>query len=664
MIRLSGQKLKLIYKFFATILIVICLFLCGGCLGNNAQIDSSSSGSGSTTPSESKIGNPICDGADADDYYLGCLLLTDATALGKYYDNVTESVVSFSDLIDREIETFLKQLVYSLNIIYGNNSTFPSNSSTDSYSLSSAWANNSNLIVFAQTLLDNSHSCGNIGGTYTFNCEACQSRLAGLNGQEIEDNPLNYENAILGGYSYDSATKLFTSNLNTTRQWLYRGGTEDIDSLKIAIAKILCVGDYNANITYDYCLENIDHLGYTDYELELLKTYVLDEIIGEANVAYDNSLSAMIGPSITITSGDSNTGNFLTNNTLHDYKSYTYVVDKLVSRMVELGTGGSYPLSNGQYPQVGVVDVYSVYPNLARINIEFKKFSEISSAVNGISEADVANMSEEELNEWYRNMESNNSNPEPCFTPQSKLLSIIFLPKVSNSLAEDFKDSLAEKYGQTFASGYDCNKFTIGSLSIGIGDGASSDYVNQYNEFLINLSFLVKIDGEKIIDGYIDNYSYSSASQYPNNEDARKILDYFPNEKDIIITNDEDLSYDSSKSVAGYDISNYIKNANYGTNKKISEYDGVDIVDDDGNLNSKYFKEVSGEKYLNVWNNLFTTSAKYSGVGSYVSGINAEFLGGDNFWQINFEYFVNTNGTKQSISSQFIYLMYLYVWTD
>ncbi len=619
-------KIKKYFKFYAVFVLMLASFLLVSCFGvSTGEISNLDFSDGLTQPSSD----------DLDDYYSSVLILSDPGHEGEYYDNATGEVMDFYSLLDRQLSTLSQQLIYALNFVYGDHtqrvSILDVGNSVD------GWSDSVDISIVGNALLTD-NAFGAVS-QILFSDASHQSAVAGFNGVEINNNPFNYSNAIKGGYVYqreEDNSGAFTSTLRPEDRWKYDGQLEDNAKIKNDLAQLIVDGSTEnidkVGVSYESALQRIDHLGFEGSETDLIASYVKSFVIGESQVNLDNQRRSIFVDNRVVV----NPTTYSFNADGHYFKNYDFVVDMIVQRATLLASGGSY-ISAGSEVDDGS---FVIYPKMARIAIDVFKPSEISAKLNeGL---------EEEMD--YSNIEVNEN---PIFDEPRKILSFIFLPKVSQDLQDRFKAELDdddsvnsndEIYNQL-------DMFSIGSFSIGVKSSVESEYVNDFVDFIVRYSFLINVDGEELFSGYIDNDGYLDPEEntiIPGVNDDLNSADYFPNKNDVVVYGNK---YSSADAIADYDMKKTISTDDEIV--KISEYEGVAILDENGNLSAEIFHESDGLAYLKVWNNVFDITEKVEGVG-----VNAAFMGEKNFFQVFINFF-EKNAPDKTIATQFLWLMFL-----
>jgi len=185
---------------------------------------------------------------------------------------------------------------------------------------------------------------------------------------------------------------------------------------------------------------------------------------------------------------------------------------------------------------------------------------------------------------------------------------------------EEHKKNLINKYGEEFVESWD-------ELGYVYADYVCMGFngVKGKDNFLITPQFHIKAQGEVIFDGYIDNDNYKSSSGYHKSKTQAEAFykDYY-------------VFDECSGLVTSYDLKSAQKEN--GTRKRMEPYNGTPLVSEDGKT---YNKEYFSSNKQKVWANLFDVQPRYNvkNLDTFVPGVNATFKGGNDFIQINFEYY-------------------------
>jgi hypothetical protein len=269
-----------------------------------------------TPPDDGGITIPDTPGTDkkVEDLFSKFKIITNADNIT--VNDVNGSETQFNILLNRQIETLTKDILYRLNAVYGIGAIATDDDYEDylgnSYSLMSepynAYIGNYYLIDKPSNFYENAPVYYYENGTEInqtlpiINDSNVYSHYISNGTWMIGDqygNPLTYFlrniNTINGGYEWDINNVRFSNTtINSLYSWewsTYYSGNEfnqaAFDKLKEDIASLLAKGVVDETLTYDNALNQIDHLGYLKNDRKLIEDYVLNEIIGENNVDQD-----------------------------------------------------------------------------------------------------------------------------------------------------------------------------------------------------------------------------------------------------------------------------------------------------------------------------------------------------------------------------------------
>lgn len=609
------------------IMVLFCPLFFASCTGLSGDFGGgqggSSGGSGESeggSEQSKDYGSPKS--SNIDDYYESLLVLTDATPDGEFYDEISQSNMTFKDLLRRQITAFSEHLVFALSELYGD-------STVGSKQLTNYPTTITTLNILGA---DHAKGCGYSGSYLNVTCPKCQLIIAGLDSTIVQQQ-LNYNNAILGGYLYEVKKVAdengngqegeFSTTLNSGQAWL-NASALNVESLKLEISKIL-VSEGDNTTAFETNLENIDHLGFTDYDIAQIKAYILDKIIGTSRVAFDNNLyQTYFKNSPMVMTTTNNADQFTSNINLHYFKAYEMNLQFIIDVALTMSTEGIQRVDeNGKY-NGSTSAIYKLYSDvLPRINVEVLKLSEISEKINGKWDEETGSIIGG----------SSMDNPTPVLDDPKKLVSLIFVPMMNKKMIEDFRKELSDDV----ASWYNCNEFGLGSMNIGLKNDNSSTV-------FVKTKFYVNIDGlEEPFDDYVEN------SSYDENGKSGAFASEFE-------TKLEKGKYDPQNDLASYNISGALEEK-YGKKVKISDFKGLSMFNANGELNDKFF--MNGK--LKVQSTVFNVVGKTDENGQAIAGTNAVFNADSNFFQVNFEYY---NEANESISPVELYLMYISNWPD
>lgn len=587
---------------------------------------------GGLTPAQiAKIENPRLDFISL---YSGVYLLIDAEPSTKFYDDVTKSNKTFKEVLDRQFEAIAEQIVYALNIIYGTNAE-------TSHMLSSFPVSIQDFKVLgsAETATE---KCGvHTGNNLGLGCADCLAKVAGLRGA-FENNPFNFDNTIAGGYEYDEETVAFTQTLRTSSRWV-SGTTLSTTSIKEAIARVFADGSFNSNLSYDNALEQIDHLGitksiqiedkFTKSEEQMIIDYVLNYVIGTKNVQDDNAIKNLFGANASIQIADKGVEAFTGNIKKHHYKAYEDVVRFVVQKALSIGLDGTYLNDEGVFES----GTKTMFPTMPRITIKYFPISYFRENCEGKSYYDTSDMENWDEEDWAE-YEENTSKDVVFYNimkNNQKIIGMIMLPGMDDESLKEHTENLKKKYGEEFVNNWDELGYVYADYICFGFNG-----VKGMENFLLTPEFHIKAQGETIFDGYIKNDYYKESSGFHKSETECQVF-----YKDFYVF-DECGGLVTSYNLKGAQEEN-------GVRKRMAPYDGVKLVNLLGQYHEDYF--VSGKQ--KVWSNLFDVQPRYNekDLDTFIPGINAEFKGGNNFVQINFEYYNEAGNNIDAPDMNFFY---------
>ena len=612
----------------------------GGGSGSGSGSGSGGSGSGGSGDVTNKdYGSPSS--TDIDDYFESVLILTDATPEGEFYDEISQSNMTFKDLLRRQITAFSEHLVFALKAIYGDGDMKTGSTVLTGYS----------IMLQAANVLGSSHmnECGySSSSKFNINCPKCQSLIAGL-GSTPSCNQLNYMNAINGGYVYEvkpyenkeenkEQTGAFSTIVNSEYAWLSPMALTT-DNLKLEISKIL-VSEGEPSDVFDNNLKLIDHLGFTNYDIEQIKKYIFEKIIGLAIVNKDNELYESYFKNNSLVSNTTDdVDQFPFNLNLHYFRAYEINVNAIIEVALTMSTDGVQHVDKDGNYNGNNSTRFKLYPDmLPRINVEVLKLRQISDKINGVWDEETGKIVGGSVD----------GNQTPVLDDSKKLVSLIFIPKMNQDMIDDFRDGLEDTYGSNVANSYNCEEFGLGSFNIGLKNASSSS------------SVVVKLKHNISITGLEEEFNQYVANSVFNEE---KSSDVFISENEIKLEKDK---YDPEVYLACYDISSALEEK-YSKKVKISDFNGLEIfknnkLNDDFFHYDNWFDDLFNiNATLKVQSSVFSVTGKTDENGKAIPGTNAVFNADSNFLQVNFEYY---NDSNEAIAPVELYLMYLSIWPD
>ena len=399
---------------------------------------------------------------------------------GRYDDRKTGKVVGFAELANREMSILSQDIAYKLLSVYGGVNTAENQSieeiikniETGEIYNSTFNVKNDKVASLGKFEDDDKLKYNNDKEVKKYNLDDFFTlSLLNANKSEVDEKRITDENwksisnmfvledAILGagqGVIFDESThQMVVSPIkDTSRVWQSEiVGANGLDSLATLIEnKIRLIKTGGTNDVYV-----IDHLGFTNSEISSIKKVVLDEIIGEQNVANDeiakselvkNSNDVLVNQGVFVTLNDDGTINsssaygvklqeyidgtitleqfsnlpeFKSYAKMFTYKAYTDVVNKIVDLAI----------NNSEYDGDDLVDaeenpLYFLYPRIsvmivpgAYLGGESENFEENEDGEYNFDE--IADKSE--FNENYEPK----TTMEP-YLPSWKIISIVYKP--------------------------------------------------------------------------------------------------------------------------------------------------------------------------------------------------------------------------------------------
>ncbi len=661
-------KIKKIFNIILILLLIIsCCFSVTGCLpsssGSGGGSGSGGSGSGGSASGGSGGGSSSAieiTSDSEDDFFSGVLIMYDAGHSGQFYDDATKENKTFKELLHRQFETFTTHLLYALNVIYGDDSEISSsqgvvNLLSVNSELGSYWGQYDTLGVNNATILSET----NASGSYVLNTNdftnnksvvaSSFSTLAGLGMDVVEPGQFYFNQAIRGGYTYikddgDEPLGEFSADINNANAWTMNvQGVTTSEAIRNAIANIVLAKTYSsgANLSYQECVENIEYLGFSPNDLVNIAEYVKKEIIG---TAYD--IDERIRQSVPYSAIDITAPNKLDaypdNTDIHYYKGYTYVVDILVERMAHITTEGIYSIDStfDSYNDDSKVSTYIILP---RTNIEIRRCSELFVEDTGSNDL------------FGGGLLSQSSSQSDTYTPvldNIKLKQIVFLPKLSESVKKKYLEELEDYYKNKNEDYTKYIDYRFDIMSVNMSFNSSSEVEGNINEFIFLPTFTIMAEGEIVHSGLVDN------------EPASMSGITFESFYDKYAINMNDV-YSNMNDGASYSVGNVMSGS------KFSDYNGVEVFDDNNAPNAIYFHSDNGEENLiaGMVASTYLDDSLYSVLYTEDGQFNFIFNGGDNFLQVDYSYFDMDSVDIYDVSKakvlppQVIDLVTLSIWT-
>ncbi len=573
---------------------------------------------------ESEIKNPT---TDIRDYFSGVIICTEPENDTLFYDKVDKNEKTFVALLERQFSLMAEHIDFALKAFYINSALGKEKQSTyidtiefNKFTLISPGENE-----FSTKARSCTHGTVNL---IDLNCGECISWMAGERSDLKEINPFNFTRAIDGGYIYNE-TGEFGTEINTARKWI---GADNLtmNNVKMQLAKIVATGEYSALGTvtsgqYNAYLNSINHLGFTEStfgeeiaigEVDVIKEFILNNIIGSANVEYDDNLFPSGNDKIILNPGGDP---FEDNPEKHYYKSYRILVNKFMDKAVTIS-------KNGKYPNYGSND-FAVYLKFPRINAMYKH-----------------------INEFY---DFNVSPFEPVLESAEKIKSIVFLPEVNTAKFYDRNEQLVIKYGDFYKDWPDKYAFYLPSdwfMNFVCANDAVLD------EFVLKLKFNVMAQGVEILDSYLPLFPIQTRSDFITSDldmvamSPTKLIEHGVTNK--LIEENTIRRIEAEKFMSIYNISPASSDMQQ---RRLTDYDGVVLYDPVwGSLDSEFFKNDK----LVAGSDLFQIAPKTNlqQPETFIAGADTFFNRGNNCFQIFLEYY---NMQYEPITTQDVNIVYM-----
>ena len=360
------KKSKLLMLCVASFL-SLTMVMFAGCTNNNnsngvtddTQVESSSSGSNSSNSSTDSGSNGSNSSNNQNDpvvtqpvmqpistYFTGAK----AEYLKPEFTNESNYVMSFNDMLNRQIDLLAEDLIYRLNYVYGNDRGLYGNSA-DNYDLlfngNNYVYNGNKAIVNKEKLLTNqSYTYDSTTAVKSPNIDdilQCQIALMPISTANDDnyyygDNFFKLHNAINGGNMSMKKTfgVLILSGAETEYTWLNKDLNKDF--IKLSIAQIL---SDSTETNYDNLLNKINYLGFSEQHTTKITNFVFNSLIGTELVEKDNgfynelkqrSVNGIIAPQVILGCRKDESYSYTTNPLI--YKAYKVIIPALVSQAV------------------------------------------------------------------------------------------------------------------------------------------------------------------------------------------------------------------------------------------------------------------------------------------------------------------------------------------
>lgn len=461
------------------------------------------------------FGTDVPDAGDMDDLYRDAIVFYDLGSEGELYDNVTKKTMPFKDLLSREIKTFSAEVTYLLTKIYGNeltdnqefDSSFVSGLDTE---IDTLWGGNINSIEYefskdkdyfqrlesfgSNHSLDGCTSCGST----TLNCSyglsdffsennttltsitASKTRVEvfDLNSLSIEKigfgagllsmrDPINYE--LLKGY-YTSSTvdepdpdpfaggaliTITEYKINSGKSTMsYWTGNATMSAVYTNLCEYVAQALVGGSLSYDECLENTDHLGFTSKDIKRIKETILNNIIKDS--------SAQTGI-----------------NNKYYLEVVNAVVDFVAKRTFDVG-----------YNPGGITGVFTteeayIYVSIPRMGMKSVDIDLLLTDEVKEDGFDITNWGQGDLSDYFDNalgdMDSfgdmlSYENYKPVFEDEVNVRGVLLMPELDLKYADDYEG------------------VTVGSYNIIVKNESGGD---------VKVKFTVDDNGTVIFDDYV-----------------------------------------------------------------------------------------------------------------------------------------------------------------
>jgi len=303
-------------------------------------------------------------------------------------DDISGQTQTFNYLLDRQLSLLTEDLIYRLTAVYGPGAVvtgagagygfdgvpnsvanrFSEVSNPDISGVGTAMVQNHSLIDMPVRFMGgagNNPQYARSNGVLV-NAplsvisidEIASFALMFQNGLHLTDlHPLFWtirlQNAIVGGYSWNSGFEEWDNILNPSDAWQFpfssgAGFTilpahdaqtvftnffnAQYEPLKLALANILISGsynDFNSITNYQQALSQIDRLGFVEQDKTNITNFILNHVIGSDIVARDNyHRQYIVAPNNTLTGDPSDFSNPLGRR----YKAYELLIPAMVER--------------------------------------------------------------------------------------------------------------------------------------------------------------------------------------------------------------------------------------------------------------------------------------------------------------------------------------------
>ena len=378
-------------KFVATL--IIC-FLCFTLILSGCSVGGSSNSGGDIS---GLIEDPNTGYYDSGEDYLsayesysGFTIVEGTDSDIQVADIISGTTMLFSDLVSRQIDKFVEDLLIRLDSVWGVG--FSVNRiiiSESSYSLTIDDTTYYAVVKDGDEIIreeDGSYIWNKADGTSVTVSESDTSfDVSNPATFALRDSNFDFLDAINGGSYWNADTSDFTGTVEDSLAYVWAVSTgvpysitaDNIlkTELKLAIANILAYGDYDGSSNLSQCIADVDHLGFlqiddstdsVDDEVEKISDYILENVIGSAALVKDLECLAALTSSLTNNTLDDMS---ILSDFAHNYRGY----ELLVPEMVKTATTNTFATMS---EETVIYSDYLVYPSLPKVVNEDFEFED------------------------------------------------------------------------------------------------------------------------------------------------------------------------------------------------------------------------------------------------------------------------------------------------
>ncbi len=601
------MKKNLFKKIFSLILMLPTLFLMTGCFGN-MSMDGTVGDDDFTAVSADKThttsGRP----------FSAAYVVIDVDSSTEFDDSYSASKKTFADLLDRQFGVLAEDIAYRLNAIYGDGSVQPEETKEITFE-----GDSNKLTISKQNIIDNDSESPFIDNITNLDAWA---NVAGLTSDSSETliSAFKIQNAIAGGYLFnqtqtveteDDSTNTqgkFNENINTAGKW--NSSATDLQN-KVKIALLKGVSQLESDTTGEESKKVIDHLGFTENDVQNMITSVLNNVIGEDIVDTDNEakthLKNMVGDSYVITA------DFMTvkedNGTTadydekeawqkaHEYKAYTDIVTSVIQSAIQ----------DGQ-----ISESVNYYSTLPRVNV----LSMDIYTLQGTTEEEVKDAEDEAENPENSDYEYEEGEEVPPLTKyleDMNIVSIILIPNAVTCSPNKMENGELKADTSVVYDG-----FILGSIDLAYsGEAGFNSTIITEVEIMAKGKQLLNDSGENFYSDPIEIYGDKIPERIPGSD---------PTGSDTVQDPNFNVYIDLLPKA-------YLKDT--GTIKKedmlIGGFDGNKVDDEKYGFNYTSKKTAKGGEYKQ-----YTLKTATDFMGYNNNGVT--FNGGNNYVKVNFTF--------------------------